>query len=329
MNKNMEITRHRIYRTDQQTRDNVAEVKLQTTDLIYPMFITSGMGVKHPIPNFTNVFHVSIDVLIDELKIIVSKGIDKVLLFGVPDFDEKDADGTSAWKQNNLIEKAIWEVRKSFPTLTIITDVCLCAYTSHGHCGVINNDVVDNDATLPLLAKMALSHASAGATIVAPSAMMDGQVAAIRELLDKNGYRHVGILAYSAKYSSSFYGPFREAAASSPSFGDRKTYQMDYRTITQGISEVEADIEQGAEWVMVKPAHTYLDMICRVKSQFPERKLAAYLVSGEYMMVKQLAQIGMANELNAMLEVHYAIKRAGADFIITYYASELAAYLKG
>jgi porphobilinogen synthase len=251
-------------------------------------------------------------------------GIKSILLFGVIDDKEKDENGTAAYLPGNLVSAAVKAIKAQYPFLTVVTDVCLCGYTSHGHCGVIHNNEIMNDSTLPLLAQMALKHAEAGADYVAPSAMMDGQVEAIRTLLDAKGFSSTKILAYSAKYSSVFYGPFRDAAQSAPSFGDRKTYQMDYRSIGQAIGEVAADIAEGAEWVMVKPAHTYLDIIQRVKSNFPEVPLVAYQVSGEYMMIKAAAKAGYINEELAMLEALTAIKRAGADFIISYYAKDFA-----
>ncbi|MFT3739912.1 MAG: porphobilinogen synthase [Breznakibacter sp.] len=254
----------------------------------------------------------------------VSLGIDKILLFGVVGNEVKTSDGTASYADGNLVSRAVSAVKQKFPRLMVITDVCICGYTSHGHCGVLNGESIDNDASLPILAKMALSHARAGADMVAPSAMMDGQVQAIRQLLDQHGLSRTAVLAYSAKYASGFYGPFRDAAQSAPSFGDRKAYQMDFRTIRQGTDEVLADLDEGAAWVMVKPAHAYLDVIARAKAARPEAVMTAYQVSGEYMMVKSAAAQGFLDEHNAMNEVLTAIKRAGSNYIITYYAKDWA-----
>ena len=240
--------------------------------------------------------------MIYDIEETVKLGITKILLFGVIEENIKDEKASEAWAENNLVSKTIRQIKKQFPELTVITDVCLCGYTNHGHCGILNGEIIDNDATLPFLAKMALQHALAGANFVAPSAMMDGQVGAIKKLLNEKKL-NTKILSYSAKYSSGFYGPFRDAAHSSPSFGDRKTYQMDYRTINQAIDEVQADIDEGADWVMVKPAHTYLDIIHRIKIKFPNFPLAAYQVSGEYMMIKAASKAGYMNEEIAMHEV--------------------------
>lgn len=322
------MKRFREFRTNAETRNKYAEVKLSTSEFIYPYFVVEGNGIKQPISSLHGVFRFSIDQLLLDLKETVSLGINSILLFGVVKDKEKDENGTAAYLPNGLVERTVRAIKSKYPEIKVITDVCLCGYTSHGHCGVIHNNEVLNDSTLPLLAEMALRHAEAGADFVAPSAMMDGQVEAIRALLDKKGYLKTNVLSYSAKYSSGFYGPFRDAAQSAPSFGDRKTYQMDYRTSSQAVSEVEADITEGAAWVMVKPAHTYLDVIHRIKSEFPKTPLVAYQVSGEYMMIKAAAQAGYLNEEQAMLEALTAIKRAGADYIISYYAKDFAKLYK-
>lgn len=317
------MLRSRNYRIDKKTRDKYAEVKLSARDLIYPYFVVEGEGVRESIPSMEGVYQLSIDALIDDINEAYSYGIDKFLLFGVVDSSLKDDKGSSAWMENNIVSKAVREVKKRFPMLTIMTDVCVCGYTSHGHCGVLNaDDQVDNDATIKNLARIAVSHAEAGADFVAPSAMMDGQVEAIRKELDKRGLIGTKILSYSAKYHSAFYGPFRDAVESAPAFGDRKTYQMDYRTIGQSIEEVEADIAEGADWLMVKPAHTYLDIIYMIKNKFPDKTLVGYHVSGEYAMIKAAAAKGYIDENEAMVEALTAIKRAGADHIISYFAKE-------
>ncbi|HEX2935209.1 MAG TPA: porphobilinogen synthase [Bacteroidales bacterium] len=318
------MKRFREFRTDAETRNKYAEVELSASEFIYPYFVIEGKGIKQPISSLHGIARYSIDELLLDLKETVALGIKSILLFGVIDDNEKDENGTAAYLPGSLVSMAVKAIKAQYPDITVITDVCLCGYTSHGHCGVTHNNEVLNDSTLLLLAQMALRHAEAGADFVAPSAMMDGQVEAIRSLLNVNRYRHTKILSYSAKYSSGFYGPFRDAAQSAPSFGDRKTYQMDYRTSSQAISEVAADISEGAAWVMVKPAHTYLDIIQRIKSNFSETPLVAYQVSGEYMMIKAAAQAGYLNEEQAMLETLTAIKRAGADYIITYYAKDFA-----
>lgn len=318
------MKRFRELRTSAAIRDKYAEVSLKTSEFIYPYFVVEGTNVKQPITSLHGISRFSIDELLIDMEETVSLGIGAILIFGVIEEKEKDENGTAAYLPGGLVAKAVKAIKKKYPSITVITDVCLCGYTSHGHCGIIHNSEILNDSTLPLLAQMALRHAEAGADFVAPSAMMDGQVEAIRKLLDEKGYAKTKTLSYSAKYSSGFYGPFRDAAHSAPSFGDRKTYQMDYRSIDQAIGEVATDIEEGAEWVMVKPAHTYLDIIQRIKSNFPEVPLVAYQVSGEYMMIKAAAQAGLMNEEPAMLEALTAIKRAGANYIISYYAKDYA-----
>jgi porphobilinogen synthase len=310
-------------RKDQETRDKNAEVyPLLASDFIYPYFIIEGKRIRKPIKKLTGINRFTIDELLLDIKLTLALGIDKILLFGVIDDDKKDDSGSAAYAYNNLISRAVKAIKNKFPSVVIFTDVCLCGYTSHGHCGLIKGTSIENDSTLPLLAKMAVSHADAGADFVAPSAMMDGQVEAIRLLLNNEGFHKTKILSYSAKYASSFYGPFREAAKSTPSFGDRKSYQMDYRTVKQPIDSVMTAINEGADWVMVKPAHTYLDIIQRVKEKFPSTILAAYQVSGEYMMIISASEAGYMNLRFAMTEALTAIKRAGADYIISYYAKE-------
>ncbi|MEK6558183.1 MAG: porphobilinogen synthase, partial [Candidatus Margulisiibacteriota bacterium] len=269
--------------------------------------------------------------LTKEVDTLLLLGINKVLLFGVVDSSHKDPLGRSSYEDDPLIARAVRVLKKTFPSILVFTDVCVCGYTDHGHCGLLSTTeplhTVDNDATLPVLARMALAHARAGADYVSPSAMMDNQVSAIRELLDTEGLTSTKIMAYSAKYASGLYGPFRGAVNSAPSFGDRKTYQMDFRTREQGVAEARADVEEGADMLMVKPAHTYLDMISLIKQQFPMQPLSAYHVSGEYMMIKTGAKAGIFDEPAVMIEVLTAIKRAGADLIISYYAKEAVALL--
>lgn len=319
--------RFRHLRADAFTRDFHAEVRLSAVDFVLPFFVIEGTNVRREISSLDGVYHLSPDMLLNELKEIVNLGINKILLFGVIDESRKDEYGSYSASPNNPVNTAIRLIRENFPDLIIITDVCLCAYTTHGHCGLLSGEIIDNDKSLPPIALMALENAIAGADIVAPSAMMDGQVWAIRQALNTNGFNKTKILAYSAKYASGLYGPFRGAANSKPSFGDRKTYQMDYRSATQAIGEMDADLKEGADFLMVKPAHTYLDIIQRARVEFPGTPLAAYHVSGEYMMVKAAVKAGILNEEAAALEIHTAIKRAGANWIISYYAPFLAGIL--
>jgi len=323
----MNFKRHHPYRSNEETRNNHAEVQLQTRDFIYPLFVREGIRQKLPVENFGGVYHHTTDSLIKETEHAISLGIDKVLLFGIPDDGKKSETAAYAYDEKNIVPQSISLLKRHFPELTIFTDVCLCSYTTHGHCGIIENGLIDNDKTIEILARIAVCHASAGADFVAPSAMMDGQVWAIRNALQDNGYNKTRILAYAAKYASAFYGPFRTAALSAPAFGDRKTYQLDYRTIRQGISEIEADIAEGADWIMIKPAHTYLDMILRTRQLFPEMPVVGYHVSGEYMMLSLLAEKGLADPMSVLWETHYAIKRAGAHYIISYAAPILAKQL--
>jgi len=315
------MKRFRLYRTDVATRDLYADVSLSVKDFIYPYFVVEGENQIQPISSMRGISRFSPDELLKDLEETVALGIDKILLFGVIGNELKNKTGSAGYASDSIVCRAIRLIKQHYPQLTIITDVCLCEYTSHGHCGLLIGETVDNDSTLPLLAQMALVHAQAGADFVASSAMMDGQVKAIKDVLLANG-QTAKILAYSAKYASSFYGPFRDAADSAPSFGDRKTYQMDFRTKLQGLDEVTADIEEGADWVMVKPAQTYLDVIQRVSTKYPDVPLVAYQVSGEYAMLIAAAAAGVLNEEKAFFESLTAIKRAGANYIISYYAKD-------
>ncbi|MDR1672646.1 MAG: porphobilinogen synthase [Bacteroidales bacterium] len=315
------FARFRPFRVSQQVRDRYADVGLAPSDFIYPYFVTEGTDVCATIPSMEGISRFSADMLMEDLSEALALGIDKILLFGVIDRARKDEYGSAGMSPDSLICRTVKAIKARFPQTTVITDVCLCEYTSHGHCGVLRGEDVDNDATLPLLAEMALHHAAAGADFVAPSAMMDGQVKAIRTRLKDAGL-HTRILGYSAKYASSFYGPFRDAAASAPSFGNRKTYQMDYRTCHQALDEIAADIDEGADWVMVKPAAAYLDIVRRASERFPDHPLVAYQVSGEYAMLKNGAARGFFDEKQVFAESLTAIKRAGADYIISYYAKQ-------
>lgn len=317
------MKRFREFRKDQATRDKYADVALGAKDFIYPYFVVEGEGVKEEISTMPGIYRFSIDTLVTDVKECYALGIDKVLLFGVIEDSLKDERGSQAYAEDALVCRAVRAIKAAIPEVCVITDVCLCEYTSHGHCGLLHNHDVENDATLPLLAEMAYVHAKAGADFVAPSAMMDGQIEALDKRLREAGLRDkCKILAYSAKYASAFYGPFRDAADSTPSFGDRKTYQMDYRTHDQGLEEIAADIEEGADWTMVKPAMPYLDMIARGVERFPQIPMVAYQVSGEYSMLKAAAKLGYLDEQRVVYESLIAIKRAGAQYIISYYAKE-------
>lgn len=317
------MKRFREFRKDQATRDKYADVALGAKDFIYPYFVVEGEGVKEEISTMPGIYRFSIDTLVTDVKECYALGIDKVLLFGVIEDSLKDERGSLAYAEDALVCRAVRAIKAAIPEVCVITDVCLCEYTSHGHCGLLHNHDVENDATLPLLAEMAYVHAKVGADFVAPSAMMDGQIEALDKRLREAGLRDkCKILAYSAKYASAFYGPFRDAADSTPSFGDRKTYQMDYRTHDQGLEEIAADIEEGADWTMVKPAMPYLDMIARGVERFPQVPMVAYQVSGEYSMLKAAARLGYLDEQRVVYESLIAIKRAGAQYIISYYAKE-------
>ena len=317
--------RPRRLRTCEGMRKLVRETELSVGDFIYPLFVVEGIGIKKEIPSMPGVYHLSIDNLLEELNEIQKLGIPGVLLFGVTDC--KDEAGSQAYHSNGIVQRAIYAAKKEFPELLLIADVCLCEYTSHGHCGLVQDGKILNDSSVELICKAAVSYARAGADIIAPSDMMDGRVGAIRRALDEEGFCDIAIMAYSAKYSSSFYGPFREAAQSKPAFGDRKTYQMDYSNLKEALREVALDIEEGADIVMVKPALAYMDIIHEVSNRF-DIPVAAYHVSGEYAMIKAAAQNGWIDEKGAVLESVTAIKRAGAKIIITYFAKQLAQWMK-
>jgi porphobilinogen synthase len=317
------MKRFREFRKDQATRDKYADVAVNVKDFIYPYFVVEGEGVRDEISTMPGIYRFSIDTLVEDVKACYALGIDKVLLFGVIEDNLKDERGSLAYAEDALVCRAVKAIKAAQPEVCVITDVCLCEYTSHGHCGLLHDHDVENDSTLPLLAEMAYVHAKAGADFVAPSAMMDGQIEALDKRLREAGLRDkCKILAYSAKYASAFYGPFRDAADSAPAFGDRKTYQMDYRTHDQGLEEIAADIDEGADWTMVKPAMPYLDMIARGVERFPNIPMVAYQVSGEYSMLKAAAKLGYLDEQRVVFESLIAIKRAGAQYIISYYAKE-------
>lgn len=337
------MQRFRQYRTTQEVRDQYADVEpIVATDFIYPYFVQEGEGVKEEIGSMKGIYRFSIDKLLEDIEELNQLGIDKVLLFGVIPQEGKDERGTAAYSPDSIIVKSIKAIKAKFPNIIVFTDICLCEYTSHGHCGLLYEDgkpihydnhvhdlcqhshiEIENDATLPLLAEMAYQHALAGADFVAPSAMMDGQIEALREKLNSDERtRKTKILAYSAKYASAYYGPFRDAAGSAPGFGDRKSYQMDYRTKHQGLAEIAADIEEGTDWIMVKPALAYLDILYRAAERFPNYPLVAYQVSGEYSMLLHAAQQGFFDEKRIFHESLTAIRRAGAQYIISYYAKK-------
>ena len=318
--------RMRRLRSSSAMRRLVRKTILSVDDLVYPLFVREGSGIKEPIKSMEDCFHFSSDTIATEAVEVASLGIPAVLLFGLP--EKKDEIGSQAWAEDGVVQKAVREIKKAVPELLVVTDVCLCEYTSHGHCGVIKDNKIDNDQTCELLAKMALSHAQAGADIVAPSDMMDGRISSIREALEENDFKDITIMSYAAKYASAFYGPFRDAAESAPAFGDRRTYQMDPASGTeQAMAEIALDIEEGADIVMVKPALAYLDIIAAARQRF-DCPLAAYNVSGEYMMVKNSAAAGLLDGKATMLELLTAIKRSGADILITYFAKEVAKEIK-
>ncbi len=317
--------RARRLRRTEALRSMVREVRLDPQDFILPFFVRHGKDIKSPIASMPGNFQLSADMLIKEVKEPVERGIPAILLFGIP--DHKDAVGSEGYARDGIVQQAVRRVKQAYPDLVVITDVCLCEYTDHGHCGVIRNQDVDNDATLELLAKMAVSHAQAGADIVAPSDMMDGRVAAIREALDESGMDSVAILSYAAKYASAFYGPFRDAAESPPKFGDRRSYQMDPANSDEALREVAMDVDEGADMIMVKPALPYLDVIWRVRNTF-DLPLVAYNVSGEFAMIKAAAQLGWMDGDRCMMEALTSIKRAGADLIISYHALEAVRILQ-
>ncbi len=319
------IKRARRLRKNDAIRSMVRETSLVIEDLIQPIFVVEGENIKKEIPSLKDIYHLSIDKLEDEIHEICNLGIRAVILFGLP--NDKDEFGSSAYADDGIVQRAIAKVKELAPQLCVISDVCMCQYTSHGHCGIVTGDgIVDNDETLKYLAKIAVSHAKAGADIIAPSDMMDGRVGAIRKALDEQEYVDVGIMSYSAKYASSLYGPFRDAAKSAPNFGDRKTYQMDPHNRLEALKEMKYDIHEGADYIMVKPALLYLDIIREGRSRY-ELPMVAYMVSGEYMMLRNAVDMGVLSE-NIIYESVMSIKRAGADIIITYFAKYLAKKLK-
>ena len=317
--------RMRRLRSNESMRRLVRETVLSVSDFVYPLFVKTGESLKEPIKSMADCFHFSPDTAANEAIEVAGLGITAVLVFGLP--DKKDQVGSEAWAENGAVQQAVRQIKKQSPELVVITDVCLCAYTDSGHCGLIKDGKIDNDATCEVLAKVALSHAQAGADVIAPSDMMDGRVRYIRQTLEENGFHETAIMAYSAKYCSAFYGPFRGAVDSAPTFGDRKSYQMDPANSNQAMAEIALDIQEGADIIMVKPALCFLDIIARAKQRF-DCPIAAYNVSGEYMMLNTAAQAGLLNREQAMMEVLYSIKRAGADIIITYFAKDAAKLLR-
>lgn len=318
------VHRMRRMRNDENTRRLVRETSLSVNDLIMPLFVCPGKNIKNEISSMPGNYHMSVDVLVEECKKIRNLGIPGIILFGLP--ETKDLTGSDSFCETGIIQQALRQIKKEVKDLLIITDVCFCEYTSHGHCGVLENGTVNNDATLELLGKQALSHAEAGADMIAPSDMMDGRVGVIRSALDSGGFKNTPIMAYSAKYSSAFYGPFREAADSAPQEGDRKGYQMDPANSDEAVRETRLDVEEGADIVMVKPALSYLDVIYRIKQEF-KMPVAAYNVSGEYAMIQAAARNGWIDGDKVTMEVLTSIKRAGADIILTYSAKDAARIL--
>ncbi|KWZ89972.1 porphobilinogen synthase [Anaerococcus hydrogenalis] len=307
-------------------REMTKETSLEISDFIYPLFVVEGEKIKKEIPSMPDCYHFSIDKLEDEIKEIVDLGIRAVILFGIP--NKKDDHGSEAYAEDGIIQKAVRKIKEINKDLLVITDVCMCEYTDHGHCGILDHEGhVLNDETVSYIAKIALSHARAGADIIAPSDMMDFRIKAIRKILDENNFKHIPIMAYSAKYASNFYGPFREAADSAPSFGDRKSYQMDYHNSNEAMREIALDLEEDADFIIVKPALSFLDIIQRTKDNF-NTNIVAYNVSGEYSMVKNAIKMGLVKE-EIIYEILISIKRAGAKMIITYHAKEMAKKLKG
>ena len=319
------LYRPRRLRASAGIRNMVRETQLSVHDFVYPIFVVPGINIRKEIPSLPGQYHLSADQALETARQAAALGIPAVLLFGLPEY--KDAKGSSAWDMKSPVQRAMMLIKKALPDLVIIGDVCLCEYTDHGHCGLLKGQEVDNDPTLDLLARVAVSQAKAGADVIAPSDMMDGRVAAIREALDVEGFAQRTIMAYSAKYASAFYGPFREAADSAPKFGDRRAYQMDPANVREAMKEVDLDVSEGADIIMVKPAMAYMDVISKVRDGF-ELPVAAYNVSGEYAMVKAAAANGWMEEQRTTLEILTGIKRAGADIIITYHALDAAAWLR-
>ena len=324
MENKFSFKRFRRLRYNAIVRDMVRETELSKNDLIYPLFVMPGEKIKNPVKSMPGVFQFSIDSLIEECKEVRDLGIPAIILFGIP--EHKDEQGSEAYDPNGIIQKAIRAIKQHVSDLLVITDVCLCEYTSHGHCGVLDGEEILNDETITLLAKEAVSHVEAGADMVAPSDMMDGRVFAIRKALDYKGFTKIPIMSYAAKYSSGYYGPFRDAAESTPAFGDRRSHQMDIGNINEALREVEADIDEGADIVMVKPAGPYLDVIRKVKEKFG-MPTAAYQVSGEYSMIKAAGQNDWIDEERVIIESLTAIKRAGADMFLTYFAKDAAKWI--
>ncbi len=318
------LKRLRRLRYNPLVRNMIRETHLNKEDLIYPLFVCPGEKVKNEVKSMPGVYQMSIDVLVEECKDVEALGIPAVILFGIP--EHKDEEGTEGYRDDGIIQKAIRGIKAEVKNLLVITDVCLCEYTSHGHCGLLDGEIILNDETVSLLAKMAISHCQAGADIIAPSDMMDGRVLAIRKSLDYMGFTHIPIMSYAVKYSSGYYGPFRDAADSSPAFGDRRSHQMDIANSDEAMREAYSDVDEGADIIMVKPAGAYLDIIYRVKQEL-EMPVAAYQVSGEYSMIKAAARLGWIDEERIMIESLTAIKRAGADIILTYYAKDAASYI--
>ena len=318
-------SRPRRLRQSDAIRRMVRETAVSVDDLILPLFAIKGKGIKNPIDSMPGHYQLSIDNLVKTAKTSYELGIPAVILFGIP--DKKDPLATTAYAKDGIVQRATRALKEKVPDLVVITDVCLCQYTDHGHCGVVEGQTVDNDATLDLLAKTALSHAKAGADMVAPSDMMDGRVAEIRNTLDESDYTHIPIMSYAVKYCSSFYGPFRDAADSAPKFGDRRTYQMDPANVLEAVKEATMDVEEGADIIMVKPALPYLDIVCRIREEI-DLPIAAYSVSGEYAMIKAADKMGWVDGQRVMWETLTAIKRAGADMILTYFALEAAKVLR-
>jgi porphobilinogen synthase len=317
-------TRMRRLRKNEKFRKLIRETRLSRENFIFPLFVCPGTGVREEISSMPGNYHLSIDKLVDECREVCDLGIPGIILFGIP--EKKDEIGSEGYADEGIVQRAVRALKKEVPELLVITDVCLCEYTSHGHCGIINNGIVDNDETVTFLARQAVSHVNAGADMVAPSDMMDGRVRVIRTRLDDEGFSDIPIMAYSAKYASSFYGPFREAAESAPQFGDRRGYQMDVPNAREALREIALDIEEGADIVMVKPALAYLDIICRVRDRW-DIPVAAYNVSGEFACIKAAEQNGWIDGEKVMMEVLHAIKRSGADIILTYFAKDAAKLL--
>ncbi|GAA0456764.1 porphobilinogen synthase [Alkalibacillus silvisoli] len=321
---NLSFARHRRLRTTEHLRDMVRETQLHTEDLIFPIFVLEEEGQKNEVPSMPGVYQVSLDYLLEEVNEVVSLGIRSIILFGVP--KTKDDVGSEAYHDEGVVQKATRIVKEAHSELVVVADTCLCQYTSHGHCGVIENNYVNNDQTLPLLVDTAISQAKAGADIIAPSNMMDGFVAAIRKGLDEAGFEHIPIMSYAVKYASAFYGPFRDAAHSTPQFGDRKTYQMDPANRIEAKREAHSDVEEGADFLIVKPALSYLDIMRELKNDY-NQPIVAYNVSGEYSLIKAASKNGWVDEKEIVLEKMTSMKRAGADLIITYFAKDIAKWI--